>query len=76
MIVAAGGGSLLVMWVTFTVLALAGAVAVFVWAVRARQFSNQDRARYLALDDENNVASGRREPAASDVDEDRTDVSD
>ncbi len=42
--------SLLVMWTTFSVLALAGVIAVFVWAIRSRQFSDQDRARYLALD--------------------------
>ena len=41
--------SLLIMWVTFTVLSLAGVIAVFIWAVRSRQFSDQDRARYLAL---------------------------
>jgi len=41
--------ALLVVWTVFSVLALAGIVAVLVWAVRARQFSNQDRARYLPL---------------------------
>ena len=41
--------SLLLVWVTFTVVALAGVLAVFVWAVRSRQFSDQDRARYLPL---------------------------
>ena len=40
---------LLILWITFTTVALAGAIAVFVWAVRARQFSDQDRARYLPL---------------------------
>ena len=42
--------SLLIMWATFSVTALAGVIAVFVWAIRSRQFSDQDRARYLALD--------------------------
>lgn len=41
--------ALLIMWITFTVVALLGVIAVFVWAVRSRQFANQDRARYLAL---------------------------
>lgn len=41
--------ALLTMWITFTVVALLGVIAVFVWAVRSRQFANQDRARYLAL---------------------------
>jgi cbb3-type cytochrome oxidase maturation protein len=42
--------SLLIMWATFSILALGGVIAVFVWAIRSRQFSDQDRARYLALD--------------------------
>jgi cbb3-type cytochrome oxidase maturation protein len=50
MIAMSYNAALLAMWVIFTVLALAGVIAVFVWAVRARQFSDQDRARYLALD--------------------------
>ena len=41
--------ALLIMWVGFAVLALVGVVAVLVWAVRARQFSDQDRARFLPL---------------------------
>jgi len=39
--------SLLVLWVMVAVLGVAGGTAVFVWAVRRRQFSDQDRARYL-----------------------------
>ena len=42
-------GVLLVVWICFTVMALVGVIAVFVWAVRARQFSDQDRARHLPL---------------------------
>ncbi|MFB3890610.1 MAG: cbb3-type cytochrome oxidase assembly protein CcoS [Phycisphaerae bacterium] len=42
--------ALLVMWTVFSVLALAGVIAVFIWAIRSRQFADQDRARYLALD--------------------------
>jgi cbb3-type cytochrome oxidase maturation protein len=41
--------TLLLVWVTFTVVALVGIMAVFLWAVRSRQFSDQDRARYLPL---------------------------
>jgi cbb3-type cytochrome oxidase maturation protein len=41
---------LLILWITVTVVALLGLIAVLVWAVRSRQFSNQDRARYLALE--------------------------
>ncbi|RPI60869.1 MAG: hypothetical protein EHM48_06545 [Planctomycetaceae bacterium] len=41
---------LLIMWVVFSALALLAVIAVFVWAIRTRQFRNQDRARYLALD--------------------------
>jgi len=45
------GGSawLLPMWIAFLSVVGAGVIAVFVWAVRARQFRDQDRARYLAL---------------------------
>ena len=42
---------LLVAWITVTVLSLLAVIAVFVWAVRTHQFSHQDRARYLALDE-------------------------
>jgi hypothetical protein len=41
--------ALLILWVTFAAVYLTGAVAALVWAVRTRQFSNQDDARYLPL---------------------------
>jgi nitrogen fixation-related uncharacterized protein len=41
--------ALLIFWITFAAVYLGSAVAVLVWAVRARQFSDQDRARYLPL---------------------------
>ena len=40
---------LFIIWITFTVAALIGLCAILVWAVRSRQFSNQDEARYLPL---------------------------
>ena len=43
------GTGLLILWITFTAVALAGVVTVLVWATRAKQFSNQDEARYLPL---------------------------
>jgi cbb3-type cytochrome oxidase maturation protein len=43
------GMLLLAVWICFTILALVGIIAVFIWAVRARQFSSQDRARHLPL---------------------------
>ena len=43
------GAALLAMWVIYAIVAIAGIVAVFVWAVRSRQFSDQERARYLPL---------------------------
>ena len=43
------GEALLIMWITFTGMAVLGVTAVLVWAVRAHQFANQDRARYLPL---------------------------
>ncbi len=39
----------ILLWVTIAVLMLAGIAAVLVWAVRNRQFSDQDRARHLPL---------------------------
>lgn len=41
--------ALLIMWITFTVMAVFGLSGVLVWAIRTRQFSNQNRARYLPL---------------------------
>ena len=43
--------TLVVMWTAVAVVGIAGASAVLVWAVRGGQFSDQDRARYLPLDD-------------------------
>ncbi len=41
---------LLTLWVAFSLVALAGIIAVIVWAVRSGQFANQDHARYLPLE--------------------------
>lgn len=41
--------AILAMWVIYAIVAIAGIVAVFVWAVRSRQFSDQGRARSLPL---------------------------
>ncbi len=49
MIAMTAQGILLAIWICFTVMALIGVIAVFLWAVRARQFSGQDRARHLPL---------------------------
>ena len=49
MIRAMGDNTFVAVWIVFTVLATAGIIAAFVWAIRSRQFANQDRARYLAL---------------------------
>jgi nitrogen fixation-related uncharacterized protein len=58
MIAVVDSGTLLTMWIAFTVIAVAGIVAVLVWAVRSRQFRDQDRARYLALWSGTEEASG------------------
>jgi cbb3-type cytochrome oxidase maturation protein len=42
--------ALIIVWVTFAVLMLAAIVATLVWAVRSRQFSDQDHARRLPLE--------------------------
>ena len=49
MIALSAEGSLLLVWVAFAAMALAGAIAVLVWAVRSGQFADQDRARHLPL---------------------------
>ncbi|MBJ6726094.1 cbb3-type cytochrome oxidase assembly protein CcoS [Geomesophilobacter sediminis] len=38
------------LWVGFLLLMLAGLAGVFWWAVRNRQFADQERARFLALE--------------------------
>ena len=59
-------GALLVLWVTFTVVAVLGIVAALVWAVRSGQFSGQDRARRLPLEsgipDEQGLAGEKQTP--------------
>jgi cbb3-type cytochrome oxidase maturation protein len=42
--------ALIIVWVTFAVLMLTAIVATLVWAVRSRQFSDQDHARRLPLE--------------------------
>jgi nitrogen fixation-related uncharacterized protein len=42
-------GALLLVWIAFLVLTLIGVFLILIWAVRARQFSGQDRARHLPL---------------------------
>ncbi|HEY3283592.1 MAG TPA: hypothetical protein VGN26_15100 [Armatimonadota bacterium] len=42
--------SLLVVWALYTGIASLGFIAAFLWAVRACQFADQDRARFLPLD--------------------------
>jgi len=44
-----GGATFLVMWIGFMLLVTAGSSIFLLWAVRARQFSDQERARHLAL---------------------------
>ena len=51
---------LLIVWLTVTVLAVLGMTAALVWAVRSRQFQQQDRARYLAL--ESGIPQEPKEP--------------
>jgi len=44
--------TLLAMWLTYTAFGVTFFSLVFLWAVRSRQFSDQERARYLALGDD------------------------
>lgn len=41
--------ALLVVWAAFAAASVLAGSAVLLWAVRTRQFSNQDRLRYLPL---------------------------
>ena len=43
---------LIATWILYTVVGILVFSLAFVWAVRARQFWNQDRARYLPLEGE------------------------
>ncbi len=43
--------ALLTMWILYAVFGVTVFSLLFLWAVRARQFSDQDRARYLPLED-------------------------
>ena len=43
----------LLLWIGFLMLGVGSAFAFIWWGVRNGQFSNQDRARYLPLRDEN-----------------------
>jgi len=44
------GQTFLFMWVGFLLLMTGGIAGFFLWAIRAGQFSHQDRARYLPLE--------------------------
>jgi cbb3-type cytochrome oxidase maturation protein len=46
----AGAEMIVYLWVGFLLLMLAGIAGVFWWAVRNRQFSDQERARFLPLE--------------------------
>jgi cbb3-type cytochrome oxidase maturation protein len=46
-------GFFLLLWVGFLILGIGSAFAFIWWGVRNGQFSNQDRARYLPLQEEN-----------------------
>jgi cbb3-type cytochrome oxidase maturation protein len=43
------GTGFVLMWVSFLLLMSGGIAIFFLWGIRSGQFSNQDRARYLAL---------------------------
>jgi cbb3-type cytochrome oxidase maturation protein len=43
------GQTFLFMWIGFLLLMSCGVAAFFLWGIRAGQFSDQDRARYLPL---------------------------
>jgi cbb3-type cytochrome oxidase maturation protein len=44
------GAKIILLWLVVMVIGLGGIFVMVLWAVRTRQFSNQERARYLPLD--------------------------
>lgn len=44
------GNAFLFLWIGFLLLMSTALGTLFLWAIRAGQFSNQERARYLALE--------------------------
>jgi cbb3-type cytochrome oxidase maturation protein len=42
--------ALLLLWIVYALVGVSVFSAVFIWAVRAGQFRDQDRARYLPLE--------------------------
>lgn len=57
------GTTFLYMWLGFLLLMICSVSTFFLWAIRKGQFSQQDRARYLAL--QSGIPSAA-EPAAGD----------
>lgn len=57
------GYAFLFLWIGFLLLMSTALGTAFVWAIRTGQFSNQERARYLALE----AAIPDAEPAAEDT---------
>lgn len=47
-------------WIGYTIFGTALFSAIFVWAVRARQFSDLDRARFIPLSDEEQESSNHK----------------
>jgi cbb3-type cytochrome oxidase maturation protein len=54
--------TLIVMWAAVAVVGIGGATLALVWAVRSRQFSDQDRARRLPLDETSPSREDKRVP--------------
>ena len=57
--------TLLAMWLTYTVFGVTFFSLVFLWAVRSRQFSDQERARHMVLDDTAPVPPTAEMPTAA-----------
>jgi len=43
------GTTFAVVWIAFTTATILAVIPIVIWAVRSRQFSGQDHARYLPL---------------------------
>jgi cbb3-type cytochrome oxidase maturation protein len=60
--------SFLTIWIGYAIVGVTIFSLVFVWAVRARQFTDFDRARYIALNAVKQVESDQYDQSISKID--------
>jgi len=55
----------LAMWLGFLAVMITAITAALLWAIRSRQFTNQERARYLAL--ESGISAGGKQETGNEL---------